>query len=356
MVLPGKGLGWGQFFKELKGEWKKDRIGDTAGALTYFAVLALFPFILFAVSLAAVIIEPGTVEQLIRSAGQLVPPHVQTILAERLRSLQEGGNAGLLTVGALTAIWAASGGMMALIRALNLVYEVEESRPFWKVRLIAIGMTLGTAALAVVAMVVAIFTPVVADTLGEPLGTVLRLLRLPVAGAVMMFLWATLYYVLPNVKQKFKFITPGSIFAVAIWVLASWGFSLYVANFGKYEATYGSLGGVIVLLFWMWISAQVLLLGAEINGIIEHHSPEGKDKGEKVPDEDKAFGLEPLPPPPALHPTPGLHALRPAAPSNGHEEPSRWRKPGLVGAALGAAYLLGRRSKRDGLLRGTGAR
>jgi membrane protein len=104
-----------------------------------------------------------------------------------------------------------------------------------------------------------------------------------VAGLLMMFLWALLYYALPNVKQRFKFITPGSVVGVVIWVIASWAFSQYVANFGKYDANYGAIGGVIVLLLWMWISAQVILLGAEINAIIEHRSPDGKSPGQKVP-------------------------------------------------------------------------
>jgi membrane protein len=107
-------------------------------------------------------------------------------------------------------------------------------------------------------------------------------LRLPVAGLLMMFLWATLYYVLPDVEQEFKFITPGSVMGVVVWVLASWGFSLYVTNFGKYEATYGSVGGIIVMLLWMYISSLVLLLGAEVNAVIEHKSEEGKRVGAKL--------------------------------------------------------------------------
>jgi membrane protein len=135
--------------------------------------------------------------------------------------------------------------------------------------------------LALSAALIAIVTPAIAGFVGGPLGTAIDWLRLPVAGLAMMLLWALLYYVLPDVQQKFKFITPGSVGGVILWVAASAGFSAYVSNFGKYDATYGSLGGIIVLLLWMWISSLVMLLGAEANAIIEHHSYEGKRAGAK---------------------------------------------------------------------------
>ena len=164
--------------------------------------------------------------------------------------------------------------------ALNIAYGVKESRPFWKVRGIALLATLGSAAIAHRRGAGRRWPrPAIADRLGEPLGTVVTWLRLPVAGLLMMFVWAGLYYLLPDAQQKFKFITLGSVVGVFIWVLASCGFSKYVANFGSYDANYGALGGVIVMLMWMWISAQVILLGAEINAILEHKSPDGKSPG-----------------------------------------------------------------------------
>jgi membrane protein len=142
---------------------------------------------------------------------------------------------------------------------------------------------LRAALFSIIAAAIAVPTLPLAEKLGGPFPTLVTWLRLPVAGLLMMFLWALLYYALPNVKQEFKFITPGSVVGVIIWVIASWGFSVYVANFGKYDASYGALGGVVVLLLWMWISAQVILLGAEINAILEHRSPEGKSPGQRVP-------------------------------------------------------------------------
>jgi membrane protein len=282
MELPGGGgMSVKDFLVGLKDEYARDNVGDAAAAVTYAGVLALFPFLLFLVSLASVVIDPQQAESIVTQLGSVAPAQVTQILGDRIRDLGRGSSPGLLTLGALGAIWAASAGIQALMRALNITYGVKEGRPFWKVKLIAIGMTIVAGALALAAAVGIILTPVVADFIGGPVGTAIRLLRFPIAGLVMMFLWAVLYYVLPDVEQKFKFITPGSVGGVVLWVLASWGFSAYVANFGKYDATYGSLGGIIVLLLWMWISSQVMLLGAESNALIEHRSQEGKRAGAK---------------------------------------------------------------------------
>jgi len=283
MVLPGKGMSWKEFFTELKNEYKADKVSNVAGAVTFFAVLALFPFLLFLVALASLVIDPAQAEGLIKELGRVAPEAVTEIIGQRLKDLAAGNNVGLLTVGALGAIWAASGGVVALMDALNTVYDVEESRPFWKVRGLAILVTIGGAALSIVASLAIVAMPAVTRFLGEPLGTVVMWLRLPFAGMVMMLVWALIYYLLPDVKQSFKFISPGSIVGVVVWLIASWGFSVYVRNFGSYDANYGALGGVIVMLLWMWISSQVILLGAEINAVLEHKSPEGKGPGDRKP-------------------------------------------------------------------------
>jgi membrane protein len=276
-------MSWKEFFTELKNEYKADNVSNVAGAVTFFAVLAVFPFLLFLVALASVIIDPAQAEVLIQEMGRVAPEAVTQIIGQRLKDLAAGDNVGLLTVGALGAVWAASGGVVALMDALNTVYDVEESRPFWKVRGIAILVTLGGAVLSIIASLAMVAMPAIAHRLGEPLGTVVMWLRLPFAGVLMMLVWALIYYFLPDVKQSFKFISPGSVVGVIVWLVASWGFSVYVRNFGSYDANYGALGGVIVMLLWMWISSQVILLGAEINAVLEHKSPEGKAPGEKRP-------------------------------------------------------------------------
>ncbi|NMO15009.1 YihY/virulence factor BrkB family protein [Pyxidicoccus fallax] len=337
MVLPGKGMSWMEFFKALKAEWTRDDVGDVAGALTFRAILALFPFLLFLVSLAGVLIDPAQAQVLIQELGKVAPQEVTKILGDRITSLAQSNPVGLLTVGGVGAVWAASGGMVALMDSLNTVYGVEEKRPFWKVRGIALLMTLGGAVVAIAAALAVVVTPAIADKLG-PLGTVLTWLRLPIAGVVMMFLWAVLYYVLPDVKQKFRFITPGSVVGVLIWVVASWGFSKYVANFGSYDVNYGAIGGVIVMLLWMWISAQVILLGAEINAILEHRSPDGKAPGQKLPEEGKAVTATKGELEEAGARLPGSREFRPVVdPRTGQAPAGNARPPKLAQTPLAAA-------------------
>jgi membrane protein len=279
--LPGRDIPWKDFFLQLKGTYKEDRLNDTAGALTFFGVLALFPFMLFLLSLASVIIQPQQAQLLIDELGAVAPRQATELLSTQIQALGEQRNFGLLSIGALGALWAASKGVVAMMRAFNVVYDVEEGRPFWKVRGIALAMVLVGGALGLLATLAAVVAPSIGEAIGGPLGTAIMWLRIPVAVVAMMFVWALAYYWLPDVEQDFRLITPGSVVGVLVWGLASWGFSVYVGNFGNYNEMYGTLGGVIIMLLWMWISALVLLLGAEINAILEHTSEEGKAKGTK---------------------------------------------------------------------------
>lgn len=275
MRLPGRDLTWKQFIRELVAAWQKDNLGDVAGALTFFGVLAIFPFLIFLVSLAALLIDPELARSLTDELATVAPPEVTTILGDQLQSLVLGGSAGLTTIAGLGAIWAASGGVMALTRSLNRAYGVRESRPFWKLRGIAILGTVIGAGMILVAGAIAVATPAITSAIGGPAPALASLLRLPVAGLLMMLVWALAYWGLPDGGRRFQFFTPGSLVGVPIWLVASWGFSVYVRNFGNYGATYGALTSVIVLLVWMWIGAQVILLGAEINVILGRRSPDG---------------------------------------------------------------------------------
>jgi membrane protein len=281
MKLPGRGLSWKDFLRSVWTELNRDNVMDWAGAVTYSGVMALFPFLLFLVALASFVISPDQAEQIVKQLGEVAPGNVTQIVGDRIRAISSQSQTGLLTIGALVALWSASSGVSEVQRALNTIYGVAEGRPFWKARGIALVMTLVSSALALLAGLVAIAAAPLASAIGGPLGTAITWLRLPVAGLVVMLLWALLYYALPDVEQRFRFITPGSVIGVVVWVVASWGFSLYVANFGKYEAVYGSVGGVIVMLLWMYISSVVLLAGAEVNAVIEHKSSEGKRAGAK---------------------------------------------------------------------------
>ena len=272
MGLPSTGSGWKSFLIDLKDEVVKDNISDVAGAVAFSGIMALFPFLLFAVSLASLVVEPQQIETLISQLSKIAPTQVAEIVSAQIRSLTENKSTGLLTFGALAAIWAASGGVLAISRALNTAYGVKEKRGFFKLRGIAVLTTFLIAGMALLATVSAVVTPIVAHKLGTPLGTVVTWLRLPFAAAIMLLLWALIYYLLPDTQKRFVFITSGSVVGVTVWLAASWGFSVYVKNFGSYDATYGALGGMVVLLLWMWISAQVLLLGAEINALVDKRS------------------------------------------------------------------------------------
>jgi membrane protein len=346
--LPGKGMSWKEFLTGLKDEISKDNITDLAATVTYYGVLALFPFLLFLVALATLFISPADAQRIVDELARVAPGPATQIVGERIQQLGQQQNVTLVGFGALGAIWAASGGVNALIRALNRTYDVQEGRPFWKVRGVAILMTLVSGALSLVAALVAVAAAPLADWFGGPIGTAIGWLRLPVAGLVMMLLWALLYFALPDVEQEFRFITPGSVVGVIVWVVASWAFSKYVTSFGSYDKTYGSLGGVIVLLLWMWISSLVLLFGAELNAFVEHRSEEGKRQGAKST-ADK--GLTPIAEsPPVDEPVPA-RGTPPPHPASGGPVPvavrERARPPvrGLVAIAAGlaAGVLIARR-------------
>lgn len=332
-------MSWKELAVGLKEEAVEDNVTDIAAGVTYYGVLSLFPFLLFLVALASVVISPQQAEQLVKQLSTVAPGAVTQIVGDRIRQLGQQQNVSLVGLGAVGAIWAASGAVTALIRALNTTYDVRETRPFWKTRGLAIGMTLLAGLLALVSALVAVAAPGVASLVGGPLGTAIVWLRLPVAGLVMMFLWAVIYWALPDVEQDFKFITPGSVIGVVIWVVASWGFSVYVSHFGNYDKTYGSIAGVIVLLFWMWISSVVLLLGAELNAFLEHASPEGKRQGAKsLADKGTAPATgDQAAPAPGAH-VPARPALAPATVA-----PRRRLALATAATAFVAGLLLGRK-------------
>ena len=284
MFRPGRDVSWKQFARDLLREVDHDYLADFAGAISYSAFLAIFPFMLFAVALASLVIDPATLDTLVEQIRRLVPSQVAEILTDRLHALTTGTRPGLLTVSAVGAVWAASGAMTALITALNSANDVHESRPFWKTRGIALLMTMAGAVLFIAASAIAIATPPIARALGGVIGMVILWMRWPVAALIMLFVIASMYHFLPDIDRRFRLVTPGSVVAVVLWVIASLGFSLYVGHFGRYEVVYGALGSVIVLMLWLWISAFVILLGAEINAILEEYvQPSLRSNGRGTP-------------------------------------------------------------------------
>lgn len=281
MRVPGTQMKFSELFHELVKAWEEDDLATVAGAQSYFGFLSIFPFLLFLVALASVIISPSDAKHLIDRLRNVAPPDIADILGARIESLSHSGSPGLLTIGVLGAIWAASSAVSTLMDLLNHAYDVKESRPYWKVKGMAILTTIAAAILTIIGAVLVLSTPTVGHLLGDTVGTVIRYAGYPVGFLVMVFVLTLLYYILPDVKQKLRFVLPGAIVAALLWFGVSVGFSFYVRYFGNYEKTYGTLGGIIIFLVWMYLSSITVLLGAELNAIVEHASPRGKRRGER---------------------------------------------------------------------------
>ncbi len=304
IVWPGRDIPWKVFFKRLGAELANDVIDDAAAMVTFYSVLALFPFLIFTVALLSRVVSWETIEAVVNQVARVTPRDVTVIVSERLTALKTQPVGSILTLGFIGTLWSASTGVASLMPALNKAYNVEETRPFWKRRLIALAVTVGVGAITLVAALLALVMPAVSRWLGGPLGTVLGWLSLPLAALIVMQIWALLYMFLPNVALRFRPVTPGLVVGVLLWAGASWGFGQYVQRFGSYESTYGALGGVIVLLLWMWVSTMTLLLGAEIDRIM---MPEDHEHAEKVAS---------APPPQSAPPS------RPRPTATGHSVPA----------------------------------
>ncbi|MEE1938899.1 YihY/virulence factor BrkB family protein [Streptomyces sp. TRM 70361] len=272
--LPKKS--WKDVLKRTGAEFKGDNLMDWAAALTYYAVLSIFPALLALVSILGVI-GRSAIQPLIDNISTLAPGAARDILLSMLRQLQNNqGAAGLaLIIGIALAVWSASGYVAAFMRASNAVYDIEEGRPIWMTLPLRVGITLALLVLLAVSSVAVVFTGGLAQRAGDVLGlgdtflTVWSIAKWPVLVLLVAFMIALLYWAAPNVKRRFRWISPGSLLAVLLWMVASAGFALYVANFGNYNKTYGSLAGVIIFLIWLWITNIVILLGQEFNAEIE---------------------------------------------------------------------------------------
>ncbi|WP_322788976.1 YihY/virulence factor BrkB family protein [Lentzea waywayandensis] len=254
-------------------EFNDDNLTDWAGALTYYAVLSLFPGLIVLTSVLA-LLGDTTTQELLKYVDQVAPGQAGELIRSSVEELRKGQSAaGLLgIIGLLTAFWTASGYLGAFMRASNAVYDVEEGRPFWKTVPLRLALTLGSVVLVSLTLGALVLTGGVADTVGNFLGlgdtvvTVWDVVKWPVILLLVSLAFAVLYWAAPNVRQPgWRWITPGSLLAIVLWALATVGFALYVANFASYNKTYGSLGGVIVFLVWLWISNIAVLLGVEFD-------------------------------------------------------------------------------------------
>jgi membrane protein len=259
-------------------EFRDDNLTDWAAALTYYSVLSLFPALIALVAILGLVGTEETVESLLEIVDEVGPDSaVETFRGPVESVANDGAGAGLALVLSLAvALWTASGYTGAFMRASNAIYEVEEGRPFWKLRPLQIAVTLIMVMLLALVLVAIVLTGPLAEAVGGVIGisdaavTAWNYAKWPLLALVIVTMLAFLYYAAPNVKQpSFRWLTPGSGLAIVIWILASVAFGIYVANFGSYNKTYGALGGAVVFLIWLWLSNVAVLLGAELNAEIE---------------------------------------------------------------------------------------
>jgi membrane protein len=268
---------WWGVLKRTVSEFREDNLTDWAAALTYYGVLSIFPALIALVAVLGLAGDSATQSVLdnVEELGSSPATDIVTGGIEEIASSQ--GAAGIaLAIGLALALWSASGYVGAFSRAADAIYEVDEGRPFWKQRPLQLAMTLILLLLVALSALAVVVTGPLAEQVGDVFGvggtavTIWDIAKWPVIVLVVMTMVAILYYGAPNVRQPgFRWITPGSVLAVVVWILASAAFAVYVANFGSYNKTYGSLAGVIAFLVWLWISNLAILLGAEFNAELE---------------------------------------------------------------------------------------
>ena len=291
----GKGGIWAAIKRTFK-EFKEDNLTDWAAALTYYAVLAIFPAILALVSVLG-LLGSGTTQALIDNLGQVAPGPAKDIFTSAIENLQKNqGAAGIaFVIGLALALWSASGYVAAFMRASNAIYDVEEGRPIWKSLPTRVGTTLVLLLLLAITAIGVVLSGGLAEQVGKVIGVdkqvvqIWNIAKWPVLLVVVSVMFAILYYAAPNVKHpKFRWVSPGGVVAVVLWILASAAFAFYVASFASYNKTYGALGGVIVFLTWLWISNIAVLFGAELNAELER----GRQIAGGHPEDEEPF-LEP---------------------------------------------------------------
>ncbi len=296
-VPMAQNLGMVSLLKRLAKEIQEDHLAAFAGNLTYKGLFALFPFLVFLLSLLGLFGAPDLLRDLIDRAAGVLPQGAVDFLEGQLLGIAGSRAQGAFTVGAivsiLLALWGVSGAFRSVMEAMNVMYEVEEARPFWKQLLISVFLSLGVAALLIVALVLVVFGPEIAGaiagatSLGSVFQLVWNIVQWPVLIFLVVFAFALIYYYAPDVEQRFRWISPGSIVAVLMWLIFSLLFSIYVERSGSFNATYGSLAGIVILMLYIYYSSFIMLVGAQLNQVIEEHIPEGKDEGEKMPNTDE---------------------------------------------------------------------
>lgn len=286
-MFGGLPLAWPELIRRTWREAVDDDITGLAAQLSYYFFLALFPAILFVLAVASFFPLSNLTDDLGQTLAPFVSSQVLQLIQDQMRRLANNENGGLLTVGVAGALWSSSAAIVSIVGALNRAYDIDEARPWWKVRLTAISLTAAVAVMVLIALTLVLVGPTLAESLGETtgLGKVFQwswlILQWPLVFALVATAIGLLYYFGPDADQDWAWITPGALTATVLWLVVSLLFKLYIANFTDYNGTYGTVGGVIVLLLWFYVSGLAILAGAELNAEIEHASPYGKAPGQK---------------------------------------------------------------------------
>jgi membrane protein len=279
--------GWRDIAKRTAKETKADQVPLLAAGVAFYALLSLFPAIIAGVSIYGLVADPDTVLSQIDELSQRLSPDVANLVGEQLQQVARGsvGALGFVTIlGILIALWSASSGMKALITGVNMAYDETETRKFVKLRGLSILLTLGAMALLAIAGATIAGFPPIADNLPVVLQWVVAILRFVVLAALLILGLAVLYRYAPDRDEpRWTWVSWGSAIATLLWVLASIGFSIYANSFGNYNKTYGALAGVIILMFWLFLTAYVVLLGAELNTEMELQTARDTTKGPEQP-------------------------------------------------------------------------
>lgn len=281
-------LSYKELAKRVLAKISEDSCTIYAASMAYYLLFALFPFFLFLTTLIGYLPFEGLLDYILRSMERVLPGEASAMVQDNIKALFTSKQGGLLSLGILLALWSSSSTVTSIMDVMNRVYHVKEGRPFWKVRLIAVFLVICLSLLFILSTVLLMFGPTIGDLITRytPLGGTFKIVWNIVIWPVILFMLilalALTYYLTPDVKQNWRWISPGSVFAIPVWLLASFAFAFYVNNFGSYNKTYGSIGAVIVLLLWLFITGFIIIVGAEINAVVEHSSEKGKEPGERT--------------------------------------------------------------------------
>jgi membrane protein len=289
-------LTWPEILKRTVREAMADNIMGMSAQLAYYFFFSLFPALLLLIAIASYFPVQTLVDEVFKSMSGFAPPDALRIITDQIQKIRDAKPAGLLTLGVATALWSSSSAMTAIIGTLNSAYDIDEGRSWWKVQLTAILLTVGVALFILISFALVIVGPTLAERvadwvhLGAAFEWTWKILQWPVVFALACTGIAMIYYFAPDAEQDWVWLTPGSVLSTVLWLLTSLAFKYYVVNISSYAATYGALGGVMVLMLWFYLSGAAILFGAEMNAEIEHASPYGKEPGEKVPGERRVIG------------------------------------------------------------------